>query len=330
MKLNSNLVRIFGGALVVAAVVRCSGGSSQNPPQTPTSTVVGTTGGTAQSSNGALKVTIPSGALPSIVTITVTPTTSPGAGALGTVYALGPAGTTFAQPVTMTFSYQGVSLGGQSPSALRAAMYVGGAWQLLPGYAQNTSAQTVSGTTTTVGTFALWAPAVTSSSSSSSGAAACATLDFGAVCGSSSGSSSGGGSSSSGSSSGGSSTGGSSSGTTCTSPTCATGAAGACAGYPGSAQSCNDDVGGGFTVNCCFASGSPICFGMTGGVICSGGSSGGSGSGSGSSGGTCAPTTCAENAASMCTQYPGSSMTSCTDGTTGYQASCCYPVGQPI
>lgn len=183
--------------------------------------MIGASGGTASSSDGALEVTIPDGALASSVSITLTPTASPAAGAIGAAYAVGPMGTTFAQPATMTFSYAGAELGGQSLSALRVATYLGGAWQALPGYALSATAQTVSGTTTRVGTFALWAPA-------SSASGACTSIIVGATCGSSS---------SSGASS-------SSGGVTCTMPTCATSSSTACAGYPGAAvQSCVEQRG---------------------------------------------------------------------------------------
>ena len=56
----------------------------------PTATVVGMTGGAVTSSDGKLALSIPAGAVGSNVTITTEPATPPAAGAVGTVYEIGP------------------------------------------------------------------------------------------------------------------------------------------------------------------------------------------------------------------------------------------------
>jgi hypothetical protein len=139
--------RVLGCVALLFAVERCSSSSSHPPGGATTSTVIGTTGGSVASSDGVLSVNIPAGALPANVTVTVTPESSPPSGAIGAVYDIGPEGTVFASPVTMTFHYGSVSLGSTTASNLRAATYGSGSWQILASAAQNASAQTVSGTT---------------------------------------------------------------------------------------------------------------------------------------------------------------------------------------
>ena len=63
------------------------------------------TGGAVTSSDGKLALSIPAGAVGSNVTITTEPATPPAAGAVGTVYEIGPSGTQFAMPVTLTLHY---------------------------------------------------------------------------------------------------------------------------------------------------------------------------------------------------------------------------------
>src|SRR5689334_6890130 len=66
------------------------------------SQVIGTTGGSVTSADGLLTVSIPAGALASTKTITIQPITNNVSLGVGGGYRLGPEGTTFAQPVTLT------------------------------------------------------------------------------------------------------------------------------------------------------------------------------------------------------------------------------------
>ena len=75
------------------------------PGGMPTMKMVGPSGGAVSSSDGNLAVNIPAGALPADVTITTEPAAAPAAGAVGTVYEIGPTGTQFAMPVTLTLHY---------------------------------------------------------------------------------------------------------------------------------------------------------------------------------------------------------------------------------
>ncbi|MBL0740933.1 hypothetical protein [Chryseolinea lacunae] len=66
---------------------------------------IGTTGGTLQSADGKLKITIPAGALSANTTVSVQPISNTAPLGLGHGYRLEPEGTTFAKPVTLTFTY---------------------------------------------------------------------------------------------------------------------------------------------------------------------------------------------------------------------------------
>ncbi|WP_176064551.1 hypothetical protein [Anaeromyxobacter diazotrophicus] len=67
------------------------------------SLVIDATGGTVASTDGVLTLTVPAGALTGPVNVTVDAITNTAPGGVGTAYRLGPAGTTFASPLTLVF-----------------------------------------------------------------------------------------------------------------------------------------------------------------------------------------------------------------------------------
>jgi hypothetical protein len=85
-------------------------------------------GGTAAIPGGHFKVQIPPSALKQDTAITIQQIDPPVAGNLGPVYEVGPTGTLFQRPVTLTFSFAGVQLGGADPMTLHVATFSGGAW----------------------------------------------------------------------------------------------------------------------------------------------------------------------------------------------------------
>jgi hypothetical protein len=286
----------------------CGGGSSQLVPTGKTSSAtIGTTGGNLASTDGALQVVIPAGALPSNVMVSVTPTTPPGSGSIGTVYEIGPTGTQFTTPITLTLQYDASKLGGTDPSMLRVATYASGGWQMLPGAKIDTQAKTVSGTTTHLSPYTLVSAAT---------GAVCATIRGGANCSGSTGSD-------------GTPNGGS---VSCTASTCAS-AANACAGYPGAKLSGCTDSADGFTATCCFDPGASICFSAGAGGACLDAAGGPAGTGTGGSQTfTCPPPpTCATaTAANTCGGYPGATVQDCADTASGYSAACCFAPGAPV
>ena len=120
--------------------------ATSTPASGSGSASIGPSGGSVTSADGAWEMIVPSGALGSAVTVTVTPSSMPGA--IGTAYDIEPTGTTFATPVTMTFHYGAVDVGGITPDQIVPAVFAGGSWTALDGYSLDTGAETVSGTTT--------------------------------------------------------------------------------------------------------------------------------------------------------------------------------------
>ena len=265
--------------------------------------VVGTSGGALSSSDGKLAVEIPAGALPSDVAITTEPVAAPAEGAVSTVYEIGPTGTQFAMPVTLTLHYDATALNGAMPSSLRVATYAGNAWQLLPGAVVDTQAKTVSGVTTHLSPYAI----VTEQAGK-----VCASVPSSSSCGADAGTPTGGGS------------GGTDPGTAaafCDPPKC-TDAANACSQYPGaSVDSCVDGPSG-YTASCCFAPSAPICFAMASSFACDGSSAGG--------GTSCPAAPTCETATTACAGYPGATLQNCTNTVSGFNGACCFAPSAPV
>jgi hypothetical protein len=282
------------------AAVGCGGGSSKPPAAAPTMKVVGTSGGALSSSDGNLAVNIPPGALPGNVTITTEPAAAPADGSVGTVYEIGPTGTQFAMPVTLTLHYEMSALGGAAESSLRVATFAGGSWQLLPGAAVNKQAKTVSGVTTHLSPYAI----VTEAAGKT-----CATVQTAYGC-----------APNAGSTSGGTPAGASN---TCAPPTCAD-ATNLCGQYPGATMDSCVDSSTGYSAACCFAANAPICFAIGGSDAPCAGTSGG--------GGSCPPPpTCGStSAAAACGGYPGATLQNCTDGAHGFTGACCFAPEAPV
>src|SRR6185436_18401877 len=304
------------------AAVGCGGGGGpgkQQPPGgMPTMKTVGPSGGAVASSDGNLAVNIPAGALPANVTITTEPAEAPATGAVGTVYEIGPTGTQFAMPVTLTLHYDGASLGGADESSLRVATFAGGAWQLLPGAVVDKQAKTVSGVTTHLSPYAIVTEMVGKT---------CATVQTAFGC-TDTGTPAADASAGSGSGSGGPATDGTGTRAACEVPTCA-GATNVCSQYPGASMDSCVDSATGYSAACCFPSDAPICFAIgSAGAACDTDTGAGAPSGSTS----CPPPpTCGSTAAAMaCAGYPGATLQNCTNTTNGFTGACCFAPAAPI
>lgn len=113
----------------------------------PTEVKIGPSGGTL--SYGALTVSFPAGALAAETTISATPISPNAPGHRGQTVRLAPDGTTFAQPVTLTFGYSTDDLVGTSPEALLVAFqHSSGMWAVPGDVTVDTTARTVSVKTT--------------------------------------------------------------------------------------------------------------------------------------------------------------------------------------
>ncbi len=260
-------------------------------------------GGAVASSDGNLQVAVPAGAISGNVTITVAPAEAPAAGAVGSVYEIGPSGTQFAMPVTLTLHYASASLGGTSESSLRVATFAQGSWHLLPGAIVDTQAKTVSGVTTHLSPYAIVAEA---------NGKTCATVRMDSTCTTGGGNAAGGGSTGS-----------------CTAPTCA-GASNVCGAYPGATMDGCSDNATGFTATCCFPTDGPICFAAGSTTHCGGSTGTGNGAGSGGAPICPAAPTCADATTTACAAYPGATLQNCVDGADGYTGSCCFAPQTPV
>jgi hypothetical protein len=140
--------RLGWAALVLVVAAACSSSSSSTNTGTSSGQgTVGASGGQVSTSDGALTVNVPAGALPGDTQITITEIQSPIAGAIGKTYEIGPTGTQFAKPVTLSFAYGGFDLMGTDPSALEVATIANGDWVALTSDSVDTNAKVASGQT---------------------------------------------------------------------------------------------------------------------------------------------------------------------------------------
>lgn len=122
-------------ACCVIAHVSCSTASSTSTPRTPKvpavtetgtptgatmTTTIGSGGGSLTSGDGLLTLTIPAGAVSSDIQFSVTPITATGPGAVR-AYRVGPEGTTFSSPATLSMKYTPTDIAGSSPQAMFVA-----------------------------------------------------------------------------------------------------------------------------------------------------------------------------------------------------------------
>lgn len=149
-------VSVLVSTVMVLSMVGCG-----VPEGKPAATAVGTTKGTAataligaqggvvRSGDGRLKVDIPAGALEADTTISVQALENTAHGRLGDGYRLLPEGTTFKQPVSLTFSYTDASVEGRAEAALGVAFQTAeGFWQWVDGPVIDEGANTVTVKTT--------------------------------------------------------------------------------------------------------------------------------------------------------------------------------------
>lgn len=105
---------------------------------------IGPAGGTINSSDGLLTVTIPQGALSGSTVISIQPITNQAPLGLGNGYRLGPEGISFEKPVTLNFHYSEALLDSRPPEFLWIVFQESdGSWKAMLKSALNTGAKTV-------------------------------------------------------------------------------------------------------------------------------------------------------------------------------------------
>lgn len=132
--------------------------------------VVGSSGGTVETSDGTLSLQFPTGALDGETTITVEPLSdAPGPNNRvigGTAFEFGPSGTTFAQPVTISIRYDAAALPqGVAATLLRVHRWENNTWVPLPGGSVDPQTRKVSAPTLRFSRYALLPAAFASVSS---------------------------------------------------------------------------------------------------------------------------------------------------------------------
>lgn len=114
-----------------------------------TEATIGTSGGKLTSSDGRLKISIPSGALSANQTVSIQSIANHNPLAVGQAYRLQPHGVTFSKPVTIEFAYTDADVQNTLPEALGIAYQDDkGVWQAQGGAVLNKTAKTVKITTT--------------------------------------------------------------------------------------------------------------------------------------------------------------------------------------
>lgn len=149
MRVGSGIVAL-GLALLLTSLTGC-----QDHLTGPDQKRVGAEGGTTTLAEGAVSLAIPPGALSQEVWFTAAPATLFPASDLlvaGTTWEVGPPGTGFAYPATLTLSYDPASLPeGIGATGLALYQVIGTEWVLLEGGSVNTGARTVSAEVRTLG-----------------------------------------------------------------------------------------------------------------------------------------------------------------------------------
>jgi len=115
---------------------------------------IGPGGGTVTNSDGMASVTIPPGALTEDTEISVETVSNLPSGNIGSAYEFGPDETTFSSPVTISIKYDEATLpSGISESDIRLGKLLSNQWQEVADSTVDTSANSVSGTTTSFSVY---------------------------------------------------------------------------------------------------------------------------------------------------------------------------------
>ena len=135
--------------------VRTTGNPAPTARGTPAgsavTTTIGAAGGTLTSPDGRLALFVPSGALAAPTTFSIQPVTNLAWSGIGTAYRLGPDGTTFAKPATLTFTATAADSANVSAEGLTMGYQdAEGYWRWLSTAATNPAARTVSAAITKI------------------------------------------------------------------------------------------------------------------------------------------------------------------------------------
>jgi hypothetical protein len=160
----SRVVLLVVGLASGVAAIGCGGGSSapSSPSTTTTPPSVTPSGFTVTSADGNVSVTVPAndGVTSGQVTIGSSTSAPTSTGLVpNTAYDLGPSGTAFPTPVTVTTKYNPAALpAGAVATQLAMFTVANGAWTAVPGSTVNAAANTVTASLSHFSTYAVLAP----------------------------------------------------------------------------------------------------------------------------------------------------------------------------
>ena len=119
------------------------------PTGSAATATIGPSGGVLASADGRLQLTVPAGALAAPAALSIQPITNLAWGGVGAAYRLGPDGTTFSKPATLTFSLSAANLTNASIGAFAVATQdADGYWVWMPGVVRNAGPESLSVPTT--------------------------------------------------------------------------------------------------------------------------------------------------------------------------------------
>ncbi len=157
MIINRGFLGIFFAAVMGLMTACGTGDDGAAIPADPGPKGIGPQGGTVQSPDGKASVTIPEGALPEEVVITISGVSGVlgDPGQIGIAYEFGPNGTFFDLPVTIRIVYEESDLPqGVTEDSLILGTFVDGQWVAVADGQVNAETNTVSGTTDHFSRFA--------------------------------------------------------------------------------------------------------------------------------------------------------------------------------
>jgi hypothetical protein len=117
--------------------------------------VIGAAGGQLSTPDGVLTIVVPPGAVDHDVRFSVGPTPAPLPGAVGPAFEIGPGGTQFRAPATVSIRYAADELVDASSTDLLVATVDAGAWEALAASASDPATMTLSGATAHLSPFAV-------------------------------------------------------------------------------------------------------------------------------------------------------------------------------
>ncbi len=159
-KFTVNGLSYIAGLVLLAQLLSCGGGGNSNINDGSDSSgeinEITSTGGTVQSTDDKVIITVPADALTQPTVITTSAISDPSGGGGFSVYEFGPDGTQFNKAVTIAISYDESTLtGGTTEDMLELATFVNGGWTSLADSTVDIVNNTVSATTDHFSVFGL-------------------------------------------------------------------------------------------------------------------------------------------------------------------------------